>query len=61
MSSSRVWFSILLSTNVLAVEPIQYSLLIAGPKFTGIIDEQVQPVWDAGRPAARDGWVLNNG
>lgn len=44
-----------------ADEPIKHSLFIAGPQFTGIIDEEEKVVWDAGRPGARDGFVLENG
>ncbi|WP_425617396.1 hypothetical protein NA78x_001071 [Anatilimnocola sp. NA78] len=42
-------------------EPIKHSFLIAGPTFTGIIGEDDSEVWSAGRPAARDGYVLENG
>jgi hypothetical protein len=44
-----------------ADEPIRHSFFIAGPTFTGIIDEQGQEAWDAGRSGARDGFVLANG
>jgi hypothetical protein len=40
---------------------IKHSFFIAGPEFTGIIDEAGEVAWDAGRPGARDGWVLPNG
>ena len=40
---------------------IRHSFFIAGPSFTGIIDEQGEEVWDSGRPGARDGFVLPNG
>ncbi len=43
------------------VEPIAHSFFIAGPTLTGIINELGQILWDAGRPAARDGYVLPNG
>ena len=42
-------------------EPIRHSFFIAGPTFTGIIDEDDKEIWNAGRPAARDGFVLPNG
>lgn len=42
-------------------KPITHSFFIAGPTFTGIIDEAGKEVWDAGRPAARDGFVLPSG
>jgi hypothetical protein len=44
-----------------ADEPIRHSFFIAGPSFTGIIDEDGKEVWDSGKPAARDGFVLANG
>jgi hypothetical protein len=44
-----------------ADEVIRHSFFIAGPSFTGIIDEEGQEVFNAGRPAARDGFVLPNG
>ncbi|HZZ73608.1 MAG TPA: hypothetical protein VFE24_15250, partial [Pirellulales bacterium] len=44
-----------------ADEPIRHSFFIAGPSFTGIIDEAGQESWDSGKPAARDGWVLSDG
>jgi hypothetical protein len=42
-------------------EPIRHSLFVAGPTFTGIIDEAGKEVWNTGRPGARDGFVLENG
>ena len=48
-------------TAVQADQPIQHSFFIAGPTFTGIIDEDGHEVWDAGRPGARDGYVLPSG
>lgn len=42
-------------------EPIRHSFFVAGPTFTGIIDESGKPVWDSGRARARDGMVLANG
>ncbi len=44
-----------------AEEPIRHSFFIAGPTFTGILDEAGEEAWNAGRPAARDGFVLSNG
>ena len=41
--------------------PISHSFFIAGPTFTGILDESGNIEWDSGRPAARDGYVLSNG
>ena len=40
---------------------IQHSFFVAGPDFTGIIDEDDKEIWDSGRSGARDGWVLPNG
>lgn len=53
--------ALLMTADVRADEPIKHSLFIAGPQFTGIIDEEEKVVWDAGRPGARDGFVLENG
>ncbi|WP_406695930.1 hypothetical protein V5E97_33540 [Singulisphaera sp. Ch08] len=50
----------LLATPVSA-EEIRHSIFIAGPSFTGIIDEAGKEIWDAGRPGARDGYQLPNG
>lgn len=40
---------------------IKHSFFIAGPQFTGIIDEAGEEIWDSGKPGARDGYVLENG
>jgi len=50
-----------LCSIALADEPIRHSFFIAGPSFTGIIDEDGKEIWDSGKPAARDGFVLANG
>lgn len=42
-------------------QEIRHSLFIAGPDFTGILDEAGQEVWKADRAGARDGFVLPNG
>ncbi len=47
-------------TNLDSLAPISHSFFLAGPSFTGIIDESGQVMWDAGRPGARDGFVLPN-
>ncbi|MEZ5041246.1 MAG: hypothetical protein R2828_15215 [Saprospiraceae bacterium] len=44
-----------------AKEGISHSFFVAGPTFTGILDESGQVVWDSGKPGARDGYVLSNG
>src|SRR5687768_7855404 len=54
-------FTILLGASVCADEPIRHSLFIAGPSFTGILDEEGKETWNAGKPAARDGFVLPGG
>jgi hypothetical protein len=41
--------------------PIAHSFFVAGPDFTGIVDESGEVLWDAERPAARDGFILDNG
>ena len=41
-------------------EDIKHSFFVAGPDFTGIVDESGKPTWDSGRKSARDGWVLEN-
>jgi hypothetical protein len=41
--------------------PVAHAFLVAGPTFTGVIDEQGREQWSAPRPGARDGWVLPNG
>ena len=40
---------------------ISHSLFIAGPQFTGIVDEAGDVVWDSKKAGARDGYVLKNG
>jgi hypothetical protein len=52
-----------LAGNGLAIgeDAIKHSFFIAGPTFTGIIDEEGKEVWDSGKAAARDGFVLPNG
>ncbi|MEZ4700835.1 MAG: hypothetical protein R2834_10935 [Rhodothermales bacterium] len=45
----------------MATVPITHSFFVAGPEFTGIIGERGETIWDAGRPGARDGYVLPNG
>lgn len=54
-------FAAFLLSTVAQAEEIRHSLFIAGPTFTGILDESGQEVWKADRPAARDGYVLPNG
>ncbi|MCB0686441.1 MAG: hypothetical protein KDC53_07950 [Saprospiraceae bacterium] len=41
--------------------PITHSFFVAGPDFTGILDESGEVIWNAEKPAARDGFVLENG
>lgn len=44
-----------------ADDDIRHSFFIAGPTFTGIIDEDGKEAWNGGPPAARDGFVLPDG
>lgn len=44
-----------------AVPAIAHAFFVAGPSFTGIIDEQGMTQWAAPKARARDGWVLPNG
>ncbi|SFH73192.1 beta-propeller domain-containing protein [Planctomicrobium piriforme] len=53
-----LWLS--LATGLQA-EEIKHSFFIAGPTFTGILGESGEELWNAGKPAARDGFVLPNG
>ncbi len=41
--------------------PITHSFFVAGPNFTGIMDENARIIWNTERPGARDGFVLPNG
>jgi hypothetical protein len=52
---------LLCSASALAEEPIRHSLFIAGPNFTGIIDEEGKEIWNSGKNGARDGFVLPSG
>ena len=52
---------LLWSASAWAEEPIRHSLFIAGPNFTGIIDEEGKEIWNAGKNGARDGFVLPSG
>lgn len=42
-------------------EDVRHAFFVAGPSFTGIIGEDGQELWDAGRAGARDGFILENG
>jgi hypothetical protein len=63
MKNNFAVFGLLIGLFSIALgdEPIRHSFFIAGPSFTGIIDEDGKEVWDSGKPAARDGYVLANG
>ncbi len=60
---------LILATNRFAILPsviaadgeIRHSFFIAGPSYTGIIDEDGKESWNAGRAGARDGFVLDGG
>ena len=41
--------------------PTRHAFFVAGPSFTGIIDEHGETQWVAPRAQARDGWVLPDG
>ncbi len=65
-STLKLGFALLLLIPLLAMaqnppSEITHSFFIAGPQFTGIIGEEGEVVWDSGKPAARDGYVLKNG
>jgi hypothetical protein len=51
----------LVCSEELSADEVRHSFFVAGPTFTGIIDEDGRESWNAGRPAARDGWVLPDG
>lgn len=48
-------------SEVAEIPAITHSFFVAGPNFTGILDEAGEISWDAERPGARDGYVLPNG
>lgn len=41
-------------------QPLTHSFFVAGPVLTGVVGEKGEVLWDAGKPAARDGYVLEN-
>ncbi len=55
-----ICFALAFSESLIADE-VRHSFFVAGPTFTGIIDEQGREAWNAGRAGARDGWVLPSG
>src|SRR5712691_8829794 len=50
-----------LEATGMTADDIKHSFFIAGPTFTGIIDEDGKEAWDSGKAAARDGLVLPSG
>lgn len=50
-----------LSSASYGADPIAHSIFIAGPNFTGIMNEAGQVEWDAGEKGARDGFILPSG
>jgi hypothetical protein len=52
---------LVLSQGLLPAEAIKHSFFVAGPTFTGIIDEDGKETWNSGRGGARDGQVLSSG
>src|SRR5262249_33426827 len=59
--NSLTLFFVLTSACLSYGQDIKHSFFIAGPKFTGIIGENGEEVWNSGKPGARDGYVLQNG
>jgi hypothetical protein len=62
----RIFFGLMIGLliadfSAIAQESPRHSVFIAGPTFTGILDEDGKEVWSAGRAGARDGCVLENG
>ena len=56
-----VFVAVAFSGHTSFAEEIKHSFFIAGPSFTGIIDEDGREAWDSGKGGARDGFVLPNG
>jgi hypothetical protein len=56
-----VAFLLVVSSAGLQAQDVHHSFFIAGPSFTGIIDEDGNEAWNSGRPGARDGYVLPGG
>ena len=54
-------FAISLGSTIATAAEVRHSFFVAGPDFTGIVDEDGKRVWDSGQAGARDGWVLPNG
>ncbi len=50
-----------LPVTLAAEDEVRHSFFIAGPTFTGILGEDGAEVWNSGKAAARDGFVLANG
>lgn len=61
MHHSLLSLAFLLLLAPTAFAEIKHSFFIAGPSFTGIIDEDNKEVWNAGKAGARDGYVLPSG
>lgn len=62
----RIFFGLMIGLliadfSAIAQDAPRHSVFIAGPTFTGILDEDGKEVWNAGRAGARDGCVLENG
>jgi len=56
-----VLFAISLGSTIALAADVRHSFFVAGPDFTGIVNENGKRVWDSGQAGARDGWVLPNG
>lgn len=50
-----------IDNRVAKEDSVRHSFFLAGPDFTGIIGENGEALWNAGKPGARDGFVLPNG
>lgn len=55
---SGAWLVIVPAERSVGEDSIQHAIFIAGPTFTGILNEDGTEGWKAERAAARDGFVL---
>ena len=58
---ATVLIAMVVGSRAAPAEEIRHSFFIAGPTFTGIIDEEGRESWNSGRGGARDGFVLPSG
>ncbi|MFM7562857.1 MAG: hypothetical protein ACKO81_07480 [Planctomycetota bacterium] len=59
--SSSICLLLVSCLPLFAQDTPRHSVFIAGPTFTGILDEDGKEIWNSGRGGARDGCVLANG